>query len=72
MAPLWKRSPFVGFGIGVGFVGALAIALKLRQRSTRGVIPDEISPAIFATRSVSTSQGEMVYHISGSGEPLVF
>ena len=72
MAPLWKRSPFVGFGLGVGFIGALAIALKHRQRSARGVIPDEISPAIFATRSASTSHGEMVYHISGSGEPVVF
>jgi pimeloyl-ACP methyl ester carboxylesterase len=46
--------------------------LKHRQRAARGVIPDEISPAIFATRSVSTSQGELVYHVSGSGEPLVF
>lgn len=72
MSPLWKRSPFVGFGIGMGLLGALAIALKHRQRTARGVIPDEISPAIFATRSVSTSQGELVYHVSGSGEPLVF
>jgi len=56
----------------MGLLGALAIALKHRQRTARGVIPDEISPAIFATRSVSTSQGELVYHVSGSGEPLVF
>ncbi len=56
----------------MGRLGALALALKPRQRAARGVIPDEISPAIFATRSVSTSQGELVYHVSGSGEPLVF
>ena len=56
----------------MGLLGALALALKHRQRAARGVIPDEISPAIFATRSVSTSQGELVYHVSGSGEPLVF
>ena len=56
----------------MGLLGALALALKHRQRTARGVIPDEISPAIFATRSVSTSQGELVYHVSGSGEPLVF
>ena len=72
MSPLWKRNPFVGFGIGMGVLGALALALKHRQRTARGVIPDEISPAIFATRSVSTSQGELVYHVSGSGEPLIF
>lgn len=72
MSPLWKRSPFVGFGIGIGFIGALAIALKHRHRSARGIIPDEISPAIFATRAASTTHGGMVYHTSGSGEPLVF
>jgi len=71
MSPLWKQKPFVGFGIGVGLLGAVALALKHRQKFSRGV-PDEISPAIFATRSASTSRGEMVYHISGSGEPVVF
>lgn len=72
MSPLWKKKPFVGFGIGMGVLGALALALKHRQRLVRGAIPDEISPAIFATRSASTSHGEIVYHTSGSGEPLVF
>lgn len=71
MSPLWKKKPFVGFGIGMGLIGAVALALKHRQRFSRGV-PDEISPAIFATRSVSTTQGEMVYHTSGTGEPVVF
>ena len=56
----------------MGLLGAVALALKHRQRTARGVIPNEISPAIFATRSVSTSHGEIVYHVSGSGEPLVF
>lgn len=72
MSPLWKRNPFVGFGIGMGLLGALALALKHRQRSVRGRIPDEISPAIFATKSVTTSHGEIVYHTSGSGTPVVF
>jgi pimeloyl-ACP methyl ester carboxylesterase len=56
----------------MGLLGALAFALKHRQRAARGIIPDEISPAIFATRSVSTTQGDLVYHVSGAGEPLVF
>lgn len=71
MSPLWKQKPFVGFGIGMGLLGAVALALRHRQKFSRGV-PDEISPAIFATRSASTSRGEIVYHISGSGETVVF
>lgn len=62
----------MGFGIGMGLLGALALALKHRQRLVRGAIPDEISPAIFATRSTSTPHGEIVYHTSGSGDPVVF
>ena len=38
MSPLWKRNPFVGFGIGMGLLGALALALKHRQRTARGVL----------------------------------
>lgn len=70
---LLKRKPVLGIGIGVGVVGAVALALRYGfRRAPRERIPDDISPAIFSTRVATTSHGEMVYHISGSGEPLVF
>jgi len=70
---LLKRKPVLGIGIGVGVVGAVALALRYGfRRAPRERIPDEISPAIFATRVATTSRGEMIYHISGSGEPLIF
>jgi pimeloyl-ACP methyl ester carboxylesterase len=72
MTPLWKKKPALGIGIGVGLVGALALALRLRRRDPRVVIPDSITPAIFANRACDTSRGRIVYHTSGSGEPLVF
>jgi len=69
----WKPKPALGIGIGVGLMGAVALALRYGfRRSPRMPIPDEISPAIFATRVASTSHGEMVYHVSGSGDPVVF
>jgi pimeloyl-ACP methyl ester carboxylesterase len=73
MSPIWKRKPVVGVGIGVGLLGAIALALRHRSRqASRGRIPDEISPAIFATRVANTPFGDIVYHVCGSGEPLVF
>ena len=70
---LWKRKPALGIGIGVGVLGALALAVRYgMKRIARGPIPDSISPAIFATRVARTNFGEMIYHVSGSGEPLVF
>ena len=73
MKKLWKRKPALGIGIGVGLVGAVALALRYGlKRAVREPIPDDISPAIFATRVASTLYGEMIYHISGAGEPLVF
>jgi len=70
---LWKRKPALGLGIGVGVLGALALALRYgMKRAVRGPIPDAISPAIFATRVARTNFGEMIYHVSGSGVPLVF
>ncbi len=49
----------------------LALRYALHH-SPRRPIPDSISPAIFATRVAQTSLGEVVYHTSGAGEPLVF
>lgn len=70
---LWKRKPALGIGIGVGVLGAVALALRYgMKRTAREPIPDAISPAIFATRVARTNFGEMIYHVSGSGEPLVF
>jgi len=69
----WKRKPALGIGIGVGLMGAVALALRYGlRRAPRERIPDDISPAIFATRVAETTRGEMVYHTSGTGEPLVF
>ncbi|HVQ21231.1 MAG TPA: alpha/beta hydrolase [Terrimicrobiaceae bacterium] len=69
----WKQKPVLGIGIGVGLVGAVALAARYGFRQApRERIPDDISPAIFATRVADTSFGEMVYHISGTGDPLVF
>jgi pimeloyl-ACP methyl ester carboxylesterase len=73
MAPLWKKKPVLGLGLGVGILGALALALRHQSRkSLREPIPNEISPTIFATRVADTSRGEMIYHICGTGEPIVF
>ncbi len=72
MTPLWKKKPALGIGIGVGLLGVLALAFQLRRRDDRAYIPDSITPAIFATRACDTPRGRIVYHTSGSGEPLVF
>lgn len=73
MSPVWKRKPVWGVGIGVGLLGAIALALRHRNRlASRGPIPEVTSPTIFATRVASTSRGDVVYHVCGSGVPLVF
>ena len=70
---LWKKKPALGIGIGVGVLGAFALAFRYgMKRAVREPIPDAISPAIFATRVARTNFGEMIYHVSGSGAPLVF
>ena len=70
---LWKKKPALGIGIGVGVLGAFALAFRYgMRRAVREPIPDAISPAIFATRVARTNFGEMIYHVSGSGAPLVF
>lgn len=70
---LKKCKPALGIGVGVGVLGALALAVRYGWRkSDRQPIPDEISPAIFATRVAQTAYGGMIYHICGTGEPVVF
>ncbi|MEI6344770.1 MAG: alpha/beta fold hydrolase [Verrucomicrobiota bacterium] len=66
----------LGVGLGAGLLGAVALALRYGWRNTlRGIIPDAISPAVFATRVVDTSAGEIVYHTADTqtpGIPLLF
>ncbi len=69
----WKKKPALGVGLGVGLLGAVALAVRYgMQRPVRLPLPDIISPAIFATRVAQTTHGEIVYHTSGAGEPLLF
>lgn len=73
MLNFWKKKPALGVGLGVGLLGAVALAVRYgMQRVARQPLPDIISPAIFATRVAQTTHGEVVYHTSGAGEPLVF
>jgi pimeloyl-ACP methyl ester carboxylesterase len=63
-------------GLGAGLLGAVALALRYGWSKTLGgIIPDAISPAVFATRVADTSSGEIVYHTADSqlpGPPLLF
>jgi pimeloyl-ACP methyl ester carboxylesterase len=62
-----------GVGVGAGLLGAFVLTLRYALRpSAKPKLPDAISPAIFATRILYTSRGQMVYHESGQGAPLVF
>lgn len=60
-------------GLGAGILGAILVALKYALRPpTKRRVPDTISPAIFRTKVLHTSLGQVVYHESGSGQPLLF
>lgn len=68
-----KREKLLGFGLGAGLVGAVFVALKYAVRPpSKARVPDTISPAVFATKVLHTSHGQIVYHESGQGQPLVF
>ena len=68
-----KKEKLLGAGLGVGVFGMTLLALKYALRPpTKSPLPDAISPAIFATKAQITSAGVMVYHESGSGQPLLF
>lgn len=60
-------------GLGAGILGAICVALKYALRPpTKRRVPDAISSAVFRTKVLHTSLGQVVYHESGSGQPLVF
>ena len=62
-----------GVSLGAGLLGAFVLTLRYALRpSAKPKLPDAISPAIFATRIFYTSRGQVVYHESGLGGPLVF
>ena len=60
-------------GVGAGLLGAILVALRYALRPpTKRRVPDTISPEAFVTKVLHTSLGEVVYHESGRGQPLVF
>lgn len=68
-----KREKLLGVGVGAGLLGAVLVALKYLVRPpTKAKVPDTISPAVFATKVLHTSHGQIVYHESGQGQPLLF
>lgn len=73
MFKFWKDKPALGVGVGVGVLGAIALAARYALRtSPRCPIPENISPTIFSTNIAQTGHGELVYHSSGTGAPMVF
>ena len=71
MAAFWRKG--LGMGLGAGLLGAAVVALRLRPRPLpQPSLPDIISPAVFARRVQRTTRGQVVYHASGEGGPLVF
>jgi pimeloyl-ACP methyl ester carboxylesterase len=67
------RRRFWGFGIGAGVLGVLVLTVRYALRPPqKGQLPENIFPAIFATRVLYTTKGELVYHESGQGRPLLF
>ena len=71
MAAFWKKG--LGMGLGAGLLGAAVVALRLRARPVpQPSLPDIISPAVFARRVQRTTRGQIVYHASGEGDPVVF
>jgi len=68
---IWKKG--IGMGLGAGLLGAALVALRWKTRPGPGPsLPDVISPAVFARRVQRTTRGQIVYHVSGEGDPLVF
>jgi pimeloyl-ACP methyl ester carboxylesterase len=68
-----RKKQLFGAGLGAGLLGAVFLALRYAVRPvTKARVPDSISPAIFRTKALHTSLGQVVYHESGSGPTLMF
>lgn len=68
-----SRKMRIGAGFGMGLLGALALAIRFRKKQPfHPPLSEAISAPVFATRILKTTSGEIVYHTSGSGEPLLF
>lgn len=68
-----KQKRLWNVGLGAGLMGALLLALKYAiKRPTTTPVPDTISSKVFTTKVMHTSRGPIVYHESGSGQPLIF
>jgi pimeloyl-ACP methyl ester carboxylesterase len=68
-----KRKRLRNFSLGAGLLGAFVVGMRFAmRRPAQLLVPDSISPAIFATKAAHTSAGQVVYHESGSGQPLIF
>jgi pimeloyl-ACP methyl ester carboxylesterase len=64
---------FWGVGLGAGLLGAIFLAVRYAFKAPKSAkIPETVAPAIFATRVFYTGRGQLVYHESGRGDPLVF
>jgi len=71
--PLLRKKRLFGAGVGAGVLGALFLAIRYAVRPvTKSRVPDTISPAIFRTKVLHTSLGQIVYHESGTGPTLLF
>ena len=68
-----RKKRLFGAGLGAGILGAIFLALRYAVRPvTKAPVPDAISPAIFRTKVLHTSLGQIVYHESGAGPTLIF
>jgi pimeloyl-ACP methyl ester carboxylesterase len=68
-----RKKRLFGAGLGAGLLGAAFLTLRYALRPvTKARVPDAISPAIFRTKALHTSLGQVVYHESGTGPTLMF
>lgn len=73
MAKKEKQKQLLNVGLGAGLLGAALLALRYAiKRPATAPVPETISPKVFTTKVLHTSCGPVVYHESGSGQPLIF
>ncbi|SRR5579862_429115 len=71
--PLKTKKGIWNIGLKAGLLGAFLFGMRYAlRRPLQWPVPDTISPAIFATKVLHTSTGQIVYHESGGGQPLLF